>query len=75
MAQPKELVELDVEFKYSTPDAILVTNGEHPDAAAYREYWIPKKFVENWDTDFIPQIGKAISIEIPEWLAEKKEML
>lgn len=76
MAQPKELVELDVEYRHATQFAILLTNGEDVnDKSTYREYWIPKKFIENWDDNFIPQVGEGISIEIPQWLAEEKDML
>lgn len=72
MPKPKELVELDVQFQYATAMAIQVSDGEDFNP---RITWVPKKFLESWDEADEPSAGDAIVIEIPQWLAEEKELV
>ena len=49
-----------------------MTDGEEPNET---QYWLPKKFVENWDDADEPLPPADIIVEIPQWLAEEKEMV
>lgn len=60
-----EFVEVDIEVKRKSSDAIYVTDG-------YINVWLPLsqlKIVRNF------KLGSAYTIEIPEWLAIKKELI
>jgi len=61
------LVEIDVEYITETDDAIMVTDS-------VREVWIPKSFlIDFWHENL--KNGDCITIEIPEWMAQEKELI
>ena len=65
----KEMIELRVVYVHATDSAILV------DAGLEENVWLPKSQVE-CDTLFDDmEEGSPYDIEIPEWLAEEKELI
>jgi len=60
----RELVEIFCEKKHETPSAILINEGDN-------DIWIPKSQISNIEEGK----GDYITIEIPEWLANKNGLI
>jgi hypothetical protein len=54
----------EMTFLRETDDAILVEDN-------FATYWLPKSQIDYTED---PAPGERIDIEIPEWLAEKKDL-
>ena len=55
-------IEISVEIGYETERAYKVTDG-------YVDAWLPKSQLK---TDDICGVGKTVTFEMPEWLAQDK---
>ena len=60
----KNYIEVSGERKFETDKAILFFDGRI-------EVWIPKRYIE----DTVKDGKNMITITIPEWLAEEKELI
>lgn len=61
----KKTVEVDVEVLRETMSAILVSDG------GKQEVWIAKSQIIDGD----PEVGKHVTITIPEWIAREKGLV
>lgn len=59
-------IEISCEFRHQTEDAVLIYDGT-------QEVWLPKSMLIEDIGE--PATGENIEIIIPEWLAEKKELI
>lgn len=59
--------KFEVDFLHETTDAVLIWNGD-------AEIWLPKSQIKGFEEDTYSK-WDGISIEIPIWLAEEKEMV
>lgn len=67
-----ELVTIKVKLHQETADAILVGPSKQftPDRLVRKE-WLPSSFISHKSGY---EIGSIIEVEIPRWLAEKKDL-
>ncbi len=62
------LVELELSYMHETDDAYLLNDGDE-------DHWIPKSQIEDgYNLGYFAK-GDTVLIEIPEWLAEKLELV
>lgn len=64
---PQKTTWISVIIKVETDQAILVDAGMEEDA------WIPKSQIIDSSEDI--RVGTSMEIEIPGWMAEKKELV
>lgn len=64
MGVQAKLVDLEVELRHETDNAILISDD------GKRGIWLPKSQVE-----FEPVDGKTGIVTLPEWLAIEKELV
>lgn len=60
-----ELIKIDIEIVKETDMAFLTTDG-------VIKAWLPKSQIESNE---LLEVGGTYTIEIPEWLAEEKELI
>jgi hypothetical protein len=61
-------VEIEVEYVHQTENALRVSDGTND------SIWLPKSQIE-YDEDIELTKGKMISVTMPDWLAEEKELV
>ena len=65
----REMIACTVTFIRSTKDAVLVRDGDKD------VVWLPKSQIEYDNDGGDPGTGTIIDVNVPEWLAEEKDLL
>ena len=68
MRDNQEFIEISCTFVHHTDKAVLINDGD-------REVWIPKSQISVLEDWYDLEPGDPLTIEIPEWLAEDKELI
>jgi hypothetical protein len=63
-----DLIDIAVEVRHDTPRAYLVHDG-------HRDVWLPKSQCEVHETTTAGAASRSWVVTLPEWLAQKTELI